>query len=213
MNDRIIYPFPAIVGQESLKRSLLLNIVNPGIGGVLIRGEKGTAKSTAVRALTQLLPEIDVVSNCPFACAPDQPEVDCSHCSQATDVMRREYRRVRVVELPLNATEDRVAGGIDFSHAIQHGRRSLEPGLLASAHRGILYVALGDKKPVDEALMLAQAMAQDERTRHIVVDTEEDGLVTFGLARNLAAALHAQYFKIDDLKAQSLVNIVKGQDP
>ncbi len=138
---RNIYPFAAIIGQEALKQSLLLNAVNPGIGGVLIRGEKGTAKSTAVRALADLLPEIEVVRGCPFSCHPDHSENGCDDCGgKTTKPLRRTRRQVRVIDLPLNATEDRVAGGMDFSLAVQKGRRALQPGLLASAHRGILYV-------------------------------------------------------------------------
>ena len=135
-----VFPFAAIIGQDDLKQSLLLNAVNPAIGGVLIRGEKGTAKSTAVRALAALLPEIDVVEGCPHACLPDQPESYCEGCRQLGSRLRAARRRVRVVNLPLNATEDRVVGGIDFSLAIQKGQRALQPGLLADAHRGILYV-------------------------------------------------------------------------
>ncbi|BBO92444.1 putative cobaltochelatase [Desulfosarcina ovata] len=135
-----VFPFAAIIGQDDLKQSLLLNAVNPAIGGVLIRGEKGTAKSTAVRALAAILPEIDVVEGCAYACRPDHPAACCDHCRQLGDRVKAAKRRVRVVNLPLNATEDRVVGGIDFSLAIQKGRRALQPGLLASAHRGILYV-------------------------------------------------------------------------
>lgn len=138
---RTTFPFSAIIGQQALKQSLLLNAVNPGIGGVLIRGEKGTAKSTAVRALADLLPDIDVVQGCAFSCHPDHPEDGCDECCRSTTKpLSRTRRRVRVVDLPLNATEDRVAGGIDFTLAVQQGRRALQPGLLASAHRGILYV-------------------------------------------------------------------------
>jgi magnesium chelatase subunit D len=137
---RTIFPFAAIVGQEELKQSLLLNAVNPRIGGVLIRGEKGTAKSTAVRALAALLPEIAVVGGCPFGCAPDRPDETCDRCRNSRQPLEKTHRQVRVVDLPLNATEDRVAGGIDFSLAVRQGRRALQPGLLAAAHRGILYV-------------------------------------------------------------------------
>ncbi len=137
---RNLYPFAAIIGQEDLKQSLLLNAVNPAVGGVLIRGEKGTAKSTAVRALAEILPDIEVVEGCPFSCRPDQPENACEKCRKGNRALRGIRRRVRVVDLPLNATEDRVTGSIDFSLAVQQGRRALQPGLLAAAHRGILYV-------------------------------------------------------------------------
>ncbi|MDZ7596729.1 MAG: putative cobaltochelatase [Desulfobacterales bacterium] len=137
---RTIFPFTAIVGQQALKQSLLLNAVNPRIGGVLIRGEKGTAKSTAVRALAALLPEIAVVRGCSFGCAPDRLDESCDRCRNSEQPLERTHRQVRVVDLPLNATEDRVAGGIDFSLAVRQGLRALQPGLLAAAHRGILYV-------------------------------------------------------------------------
>ncbi|WP_246804718.1 hypothetical protein [Desulfosarcina cetonica] len=132
-----VFPFAAIIGQDALKQSLLLNAVNPAIGGVLIRGEKGTAKSTAVRALAAILPEIDVVAGCAYACQPDYPEAFCEDCRRQAGRMKTVKRRVRVVNLPLNATEDRVAGGIDFAWAVRKGRRALQPGLLAAAHRGI----------------------------------------------------------------------------
>jgi magnesium chelatase subunit D len=137
---RTVYPFAAIIGQEALKQSLLLSAVNPGIGGVLIRGEKGTAKSTAVRALASLLPDIDVVQGCAFSCRPGHLEEICDACRSTAASIKAVQRKIRVVDLPLNATEDRVAGGIDFSLAVQQGERALQPGLLASAHRGILYV-------------------------------------------------------------------------
>ena len=134
------YPFSAIIGQKDLKQSLLLNAVNPRIGGVLVRGEKGTAKSTAVRALAALLPKIEVVRGCGFGCDPGDMAAACDDCRRNGAGLQTASCRVRVVNLPLNATEDRVAGGIDFSLAVQQGRRALQPGLLAAAHRGILYV-------------------------------------------------------------------------
>ena len=139
-DHRPIFPFAAIIGQEDLKKSLLLNAVNPAIGGVLIRGEKGTAKSTAVRALAAILPRIHVVEGCSYSCRPDRPDAYCDGCRSVGRTVKPAKRRVRVVNLPLNATEDRVVGGIDFSLAIKKGRRALQPGLLAAAHRGILYV-------------------------------------------------------------------------
>lgn len=135
-----VYPFSALIGQERLKRALILNAINPRIGGVLIRGEKGTAKSTAVRALGELLPEIRVVAGCPYSCDPDQPQSFCGQCRNRADGVQVRLRRIRVITLPLNATEDRVAGGIDFNLAVKTGLRSFQPGLLAKAHRGILYV-------------------------------------------------------------------------
>lgn len=135
-----IYPFTAIVGQTRLKQALILNAINPAIGGVLIRGEKGTAKSTTVRALAALLPEIRVVRGCPFGCDPDRPDELCDTCRDEKKQRRIDRRRIRMITLPLNATEDRVAGGIDFNQAVRSGMRCFSPGVLAMAHRGILYV-------------------------------------------------------------------------
>lgn len=135
-----IYPFTAIVGQTRLKQALILNAINPAIGGVLIRGEKGTAKSTTVRALAGLLPEIRVVSGCPFGCNPDRPDELRDTCQDEEKQRQIDRHRIRVVTLPLNATEDRVAGGIDFNQAVRSGMRCFSPGVLAMAHRGILYV-------------------------------------------------------------------------
>ncbi len=135
-----VFPFAAILGQEDMKLALLLNAVNPRIGGVLVRGEKGTAKSTAARALAALLPEITVFVGCPFECGPEEESRHCRRCLLCGGPKDRTRRKVRVVTLPLNATEDRVAGGIDFDRAIRTGCRVVQPGLLARAHRGILYV-------------------------------------------------------------------------
>ena len=140
---RVLFPFTALVGQEAMKQALTLNAINPGIGGVLIRGEKGTAKSTAVRALARLLPELEVVADCPYGCPPDQPEVQCADCRArvaAGEELPRARRRMRVVELPINASEDRVVGTIDIEAAIKQGERRFEAGVLAEANRNILYV-------------------------------------------------------------------------
>ena len=134
-----LFPFSAVIGQEDLKLSLILNAVNPGIGGVLIRGEKGTAKSTIVRALADLLPKITVRKGCGFNCSPDD-SVKCPACRKANGTGNLITRRKKVITLPLNATEDRVAGGLDFEQALKQGKRVMQPGLLARAHQGILYV-------------------------------------------------------------------------
>jgi Mg-chelatase subunit ChlI len=131
------YPFTAIVGQERLKQALVLNAVNPAVGGVLIEGPSGTAKSTAVRGLAALLPELDVVADCPFSCDPAAP---CAVCAERTDELPVARRRARIVTLPLNATDDRVAGSVDIARALREGVTALEPGLLAEVNRGILYV-------------------------------------------------------------------------
>ena len=137
---RNILPFTAIVGQEKMKTALLLNAVNPKIGGVLIRGDKGTAKSTAVRALAEVLPEITVSLNCPFNCNPDNVKDMCDFCRSKPEKPESYRRKVRVVDLPLGATEDRVAGTIDIEKAIKEGKKVIEPGILADVNRGILYV-------------------------------------------------------------------------
>ena len=140
---REILPFTAIVGQEKMKKSLILNAINPRIGGVLIRGEKGTAKSTAVRALAELLPEIEMVKGCPFNCNPYDEGEMCDLCyAKKTNGENLEVakRRMWVVDLPLGATEDRVVGSIDVEKAIKEGIKALEPGILAAANRGILYI-------------------------------------------------------------------------
>ena len=155
-----VFPFSAIVGQEQLKLALLLNAANPRIGGVLIKGEKGTAKSTAVRALANLLPHIEVVQGCPYRCTPEAVQPQCPHCQDA-GAMPSELMRTKVVTLPLNATEDRVVGGIDLNQAVQKGRRVLQPGLLAAAHRGILYV--------DEVNLL------DDHIVDVILDTAASG--------------------------------------
>jgi len=136
---RYPYPFSAIVGQEDLKLALLVNAVSPEVGGVLVRGEKGTAKSTAVRALAGLLPGIEVVSGCPYSCDPAAPNPECPAGPHPPDA-RAETRPVRLVELPVGASTDRLAGTLDIEKALSEGRKAFEPGLLAAAHRGILYV-------------------------------------------------------------------------
>ena len=142
-HTRPTYPFSALVGQERLKQALLLNAVNPRIGGVLIRGEKGTAKSTAVRALARLLPTISVVADCPYSCPPDDPDRMCSTCRarrEADATLAVVERPIRLVELPVSASEDRLVGSLDLEHALVEGQRRFEPGLLAQVNRGLLYV-------------------------------------------------------------------------
>ncbi len=133
------YPFSALVGQEDLALALLLNAVSPAIGGVLVRGEKGTAKSTAVRGLARVLPEVQVIDGCAFNCDPVMPEQDCPAGPHPGGAPRRR-RPVPLVELPVGASSDRVAGSLDLERALTQGRRGFEPGLLAAAHRGLLYV-------------------------------------------------------------------------
>ena len=133
------YPFSAIVGHEELRLALLLTAVHPGIGGVLVRGEKGTAKSTVVRALAALLPEVSAVPGCRFACDPVAPDVSCPDGPHAA-VSAPRIRSAQLVELPVGATEDRLVGSLDLQRALTEGVSAYQPGLLAAAHRGVLYV-------------------------------------------------------------------------
>ena len=141
--NRYHYPFSAVLGQEKMKTALLLNAVDPSIGGVLISGHKGTGKSTAVRALAQILPKIEAVADCPFHCPPDDVALMCDTCAGRIakgETLPTVKRRLPVVELPLGATEDRVIGTLHVEHALKTGERRFDPGLLAAANRGILYV-------------------------------------------------------------------------
>jgi len=143
LKTRTVFPFSAIVDQEHMKQALILNAINFRIGGVLIRGERGTAKSTAARALAALLPAIEVVEGCRFSCDPRQPAMWCTECrerAESVEELPQTVRRVPFVDLPVGATEDRVVGTLDIEQAIQKGERHFEPGVLASANRGILYV-------------------------------------------------------------------------
>ncbi|MCY4366811.1 MAG: putative cobaltochelatase [Chloroflexi bacterium] len=134
------FPFTAIVGQTAMKRALLLNTVNPRIGGVLIRGKKGTAKSTAVRSLAALLPEVTVLQGCPFSCVPEARQGLCQWCESGRNDNPPVNHQVRIVDLPVGASEDRLVGSLDIEQAIKTGSKSFEPGLIAAAHRGILYI-------------------------------------------------------------------------
>lgn len=143
MKHTAVYPFTAIVGQEDMKLALILNVINPLLGGVLIKGEKGTAKSTAVRALADLLPAMEVSKNCPFHCDPADSSHLCDKCRDkavAENKLPIQSVKMRVVELPVSATEDRVVGTLDIEYAIKHGEKKFDPGILAQANRNILYV-------------------------------------------------------------------------
>src|SRR5919197_8974 len=140
---RPVFPFTAIVGQEEMKLALLLNVVAPSIGGVLVMGHRGTGKSTAVRALADLLPPLTAVRGCAYNCDPEDEPALCEDCRARLHSgarLRRERRSVPVVELPLGATEDRVCGTIDLARALKEGVKAFEPGLLARANRGFLYI-------------------------------------------------------------------------
>ena len=138
-----IFPFTAIVGQERMKRALVLNAVNTRIGGVLIRGERGTAKSTAARALAALLPKVETFTDCRFGCDPNRPSTWCTECRELAEngtERKIEMLPTPFVNLPVSATEDRVVGTLDIEKAIQKGERHFEPGVLADANRGLLYI-------------------------------------------------------------------------
>lgn len=137
------YPFTAIVGQKRMKRALILNAVDIRIGGVLIRGERGTAKSTAARSLAALLPAVQVVDGCRFGCDPDHSASWCTECrerAQSEGLLPSKERPIPFINLPVSATEDRVVGTLDIEKAIQKGERHFEAGILASANRGLLYI-------------------------------------------------------------------------
>ncbi len=136
------YPFSAIVGQDEMKRALLLAAVDPAIGGILVFGDRGTGKSTAVRALAGLLPPMQVAGDCRYNCEPGDERRLCARCLEQSRAGRLKHRQVAVpvIDLPLGATEDRVAGALDLEKALVSGEKAFEPGLLASAHRGFLYI-------------------------------------------------------------------------
>ena len=153
---RLVFPFSAVVDMDRLKLAILINAINPKIGGLLIRGPKGSGKSTIVRSLTDILPKIRVIKDCPFNCNPDDPASTCSACTEKYEKTAKipfEEREMVVVDLPLGATEDRVIGSLDVEKAIKHGIEALEPGILAEANQNILYV--------DEVNLLPDHIADD----------------------------------------------------
>jgi len=140
---RVVFPFTAIVGQEEMKLALLLNVIDPKIGGVMIMGDRGTGKSTTIRALADLLPEIEIVAGDPFNSHPTDPDLMSDEVKKQLEAQITptiEKKKVTMVDLPLGATEDRVCGTIDIEKALSEGVKAFEPGLLAKANRGILYV-------------------------------------------------------------------------
>ena len=139
----LVFPFTRIVGQDDMKRALMLNVVDPGIGGVLIKGEKGTAKSTTVRSMNAILPYREVVKGCPFRCEYGKEGRYCPYCREKLEKgekLESEKVRMRVIDLPLSATEDRVSGTLDLEHVLKTGEKRFEPGVLAAANGNILYV-------------------------------------------------------------------------
>lgn len=142
MSQRVPFPFSAIVGQDEMKLAILVAAVDPGIGGVLAFGDRGTGKSTTIRALAALLPDIPVVEGCPYRCDPGDEQALCEECRvrRTRGPLRTRMAAVPVVDLPLGATEDRVTGALDIERALIAGEKAFEPGLLAKAHRGFLYI-------------------------------------------------------------------------
>lgn len=222
MADKIIYPFVAIVGQEKMKEGLILNVINPTLTGILIRGEKGTAKSTAARALAEVLPEIEVIAGCPFQCHPRDKKLMCSYCRarlESGENFKIDRRKIRIVELPISATEDRVIGTMDLEHALKKGEKKIEPGILASAHRGILYVDevnLLDDHVVDVLLDCA-AMGVNTVEREGISFTHPSRFILVGTMNPEEGELRPQLLdrfglciNIDGLKDPSLrVEVIK----
>ncbi len=135
-----MFPFSAIVGQDDMKQALMIAAVDQSVGGVLLFGDRGTGKSTAIRALASLLPRMRAVKTCPYACELTEPHCDSAHCGVDFDKRRDRLTAVPVVDLPLGVTEDRVVGALDIERALVQGEKAFEPGLLARANRGFLYI-------------------------------------------------------------------------
>ena len=194
MKERYVYPFTAIVGQDEMKLALILNLINPMLGGVLIRGEKGTAKSTAVRALAELMEKREQVEGCKFGCDPKDEANLCDECRA-----RREkgelpvvMEKMRVVDLPVSATEDRVVGTLDIEKAIKKGEKQFEPGILAQANRNILYV--------DEVNLL------DDHVVDVLLDSAAMGVNT--VEREGVSYSHpAQFVLVGTMNPLSLIHI------
>ncbi|QKY21891.1 VWA domain-containing protein (plasmid) [Halolamina sp. CBA1230] len=210
----VSYPFTGIVDQQAMKRALLINAVNPDVSGVLLRGERGTAKSTAVRALAEVLPEIAVVADCPYGCPPADPDRMCSDCQQrhaAGDDLPVERRRMRVVDLPLNASEDRVVGSIDLQRAVESGEATFDPGILADANRNVLYVDevnLLDDHIVD-VLLDAAAMGENIVEREGVSFRHPSEFVLVGTMNPEEGGLRPQLLDRFDI----VVDVGASDDP
>ena len=203
------YPFTAIVGAEDMQLALVLNAVCPAIGGVLVRGEKGTAKSTAVRGLAAVMPRTEQVAGCRFGCDPAEPQPDCPDGPHADPVAVS--RPARLVELPIGASEDRVVGSLDLERALAEGARVFEPGLLAAAHRGILYVdevnLLADH--LVDVLLDAAAMGRNHVERDAVSVSHPARFVLIGSMNPEEGELRPQLLDRFGLA----VDVVASRDP
>ena len=224
------FPFSAILGQEAMQTALLLCAVDPAIGGVLVRGQKGTAKSTAARALASLLPAVTVVAGCPFHCDPERPDQmhDECHAQHASASLSREMIATPFVDLPLSTTEDRLIGTLHLEETLKSGKRQFQPGLFAAAHRGILYVdevnllpdhlvdLLLDTAASGQNLVEREGLKYSHASRFILIGTmnPEEGelrpqfLDRFGLCVTIAG--------VDDISARRdivLRRLAFDQDP
>ncbi|MFB6296355.1 MAG: ATP-binding protein, partial [Halobacteriales archaeon] len=208
------YPFSALVGQEPMKRALTVGAVNPAIGGVLLRGERGTAKSTAVRGLTAVLPSVPVVADCRFRCSPSDSERMCRRCrsrQEAGETLPVDDHRMRVVDLPLNASEDRVVGTIDLERAVREGERAFDPGILGDANRNVLYVDevnLLDDHIVD-VLLDAAAMGENVVEREGVSYRHPAEFVLVGTMNPEEGTLRPQLLDRFDV----VVDVTGSDDP
>jgi Mg-chelatase subunit ChlI len=228
---RLVYPFSAIVGQNELKLALLLIAINPRIGGLLIRGQKGTGKSTSVRALIDVLPEINVVKGCLFNCNPSDPTNMCPLCFEKcneSNSLETERKRMSVVSLPIGATEDRVIGSLDIEKAIGQGIRALQPGLLAAANQNILYIdevnllpdhiidSILDVAPSGWNIIEREGISIQHPSRFILVGTmnPEEGELRPQLADRFS--LHISVEGIYDEESRIEIverNLAFGEDP
>lgn len=228
---RLVYPFSAIVGQSELKLALLLNAINPRIGGLLIRGQKGTGKSTSVRSLADILPEISVVKGCPFNCSPTDPTNMCPICLEKYESGMNhgvERKTMNVVSLPIGATEDRVIGSLDIEKAIGEGIRALQPGLLADANQNILYIdevnllpdhitdSILDVAPSGWNIIEREGISVAHPSRFILIGTmnPEEGELRPQLADRFA--LHISVESIYDQGERTEIvkrNLAFGDDP
>jgi len=217
-NRQMNFPFSAIVGQSQMKKALVLNAINPSIGGVLIRGNKGTAKSTAVRSLALLLPELNLIQGCVYNCDPGRPQSICGYCSDPV-LKEAVSKPVQIVQLPVGATEDRLVGSLNIEEAIKTGTREFEPGLLASANKGILYIdevnLLNDH--LVDVLLDAAAMGRNYVEREGVSVSHESQFILIGTMNPEEGDLRPQLLDrfglavevSNDIETDSRIEVVK----